>query len=53
MISDTKKRCLNSPSITIDELLAPSHWSTEIQRTYFEEMCFGSTRADRISREGP
>ena len=49
MIKDTTK--LNSQSITIDELLAPSHWPTEIQRTCFEGMCFGSTRADRIRRK--
>ena len=51
MISDTMK--LNSQSITIDDLMAPSHWPTEIQRTRFEGMRFGGTQADRIRREGP
>ena len=37
MISDTMK--LNSQSITIDDLMAPSHWPTEIQQTFFAKKC--------------
>lgn len=43
---------VNSQSITIDELVAPSNWHAKIHRIGLEGMRLESTR-DRISREGP
>jgi hypothetical protein len=41
---------MNLQSITVDELVAPSNWSTEIQRTGLEGMRFERIGVDRTTR---